>query len=271
MAGPPDGVEPSELFLKLLERPAPNEPFPYPRLGDDGEPVFNVRIFVLPDRDLVAAKLSARKWLAKQAADQHSSVREYDEQMIGDRVAKELLFRSVREDKVIPGSDPPQYKFLFGSADDVERLPSDEIGCLYGAYLILQQMYGPTDASFQSDAEVNEWVERLKKGGGRFLLPLLQSHQRDALLMSLVDREWSLRQALTSPPESLPKSLESIRATSLAGIDSSSTPAADSTPSPSDEEGITPERAMQMARDRGLTPEASRAAAEVARRASRGE
>jgi hypothetical protein len=268
MARPPSNVEPSELFQKLLERPAPNEQFPYPRLGDDGEPVFNVRIFVLPDKDLVAAKLSARKWLAAKAGEQHESIREYDEQLIGDRVCKELLFRSVREDKDIQGTG--HYKYIFGSADDVEKLPSDEIACLYGAYLVLQQMYGPTDASFSSDAEVNEWIERLKKGGGRFLLPLLQSHQRDELLMSLVDREWSLRQALTSLQESLPESLESIRETSLAGIDSSTQPVADSTPS-QEPDVVSKEMAVASAEGKMLTTEAARAAAAMVRKTSLGK
>lgn len=246
---PPENVEPSELFLKLLEKPAPSEVFPFPRTGDDGEPLFNVRIFVLKEKQLESCKLRARKWLLEKAKDQHAAAQSLDDQTIGDRICKELIAEAVHQDERIPGTaeDKPRYIRLFRGAEDVGELTSDEIAALYGAYLLLQHSYGPTDTSFQTQEEINEWIARLEDGARPFALSLLRSHQRDALLLSLAGRVGAILQILTSPQETWLESLESIQETWHAGIDSSTPPVADSAPSLA-EDIITPEEAMEAAR-----------------------
>jgi hypothetical protein len=173
-----------------------------------------------------------------------------DEQILGDRTAKELLAECIFEDRAIgENSSGKVYRRLFAGADDVGALTSDEIASLYGAYLLTQMRFGPTDATFSDPAEVNEWVARLAEGARPFVLSLLQSHQRDALLLSLVDRVSTISRLLVSQPESLPESLESIRLTWQVGTDSSTSPAADSTRSQSEPEHvISPEEAMAAAK-----------------------
>jgi hypothetical protein len=249
MASPPNDIEPSELFQKLLERPAPSDTFPFPRLDDDGEPLFTVRIFVLTEKQIVGCRAKVRKWLVENTKEATPATANMDAHAEGDRLAKELLANAVFEDQVI-GDHPSGrvYRRLFKNADDVEALTSDEVGALYGAYLLTQIRFGPTDVTFTDPKEVNEWVAKLEVGARPFVLPLLQSHQRDQLLLSLVDRVSTTLKLLDSPPESWATSLESLRETWRVGTDSSTSPVADSTPSPSDgAKLITREDAIAMA------------------------
>lgn len=252
MPKPFQEVAPSELFLKLLERPAPNEVYPFPRMGDDGEPVFNVRVFVLAEKTLEVCRLRARKWLLEKAKESAAATQLLDEHTIGDRLVKECIAEAVHEDRVISGTDDwatPRYRRLFRGADDVGELTADEVAALYGAYLMTQLKFGPTDATFTDEREVNEWVGRLSDGARPFALPLLQSHQRDALLLSLVQRSSTLSKILLSPPESWQTSLESLRTSWKLDTVSSSSPAVESTPSSAEPERvITKEEAIAAAR-----------------------
>lgn len=253
MANPPTDIEPSELFLKLKQRPAPNEVFAFPRRDETGEPVFSVRVFVLPQSKLEMCQFRVRDWMTKQAKDKPSVAAALDEQILGDRLAKELLAEAIHEDREIYGSadhGAPQYHKLFRNADDVGELTADEMGALYGAYLLTQMKFGPTDTSFADEAEVNAWVERLATGARPFSLTLLQSHQQGALLQLLAGRVSTVLGILSSPPASWQTSLESLRTSWRVGTGSSTTPAANSTPSPSEpEECITPEDAIRAARE----------------------
>lgn len=251
MANPPTDIPASELFLKLLERPAPSEVFAFPRRGADGEAVFSVRIIVLPEKKLEACRMRARKWLFEKAKDQSASTQLLDEHTMGDRLAKELLVEAVHEDRVIFGSDEhgsPKYHKLFRTADDVGELTADEVGALYGAYILTQMMFGPTDGSFEDQAEINAWTGRLAEGGRPFALPLLLSHQRDSLLLSLAQRSSTVLSILASPPENWQTSLESLRTSWQVGTGSSTAPAVGSTPSRVEPERvITQEEAMRAA------------------------
>jgi hypothetical protein len=248
MASPPKDVPASELFQRLLARPAPSMVFPFPRRGEDGEPIGSVRVFVLSDKQLQSARVKARSWMGEQAKSCSPVTEKLDQEIIGDRVAKEILAMSVHEDRQI--GDSGHYLKMFRHADDVGELTGDELAQLYGAYLVCQQQFGPTDASFDTDEEVNEWVARLSEGGGHFLLSLLQSHQRDELLLKLVLRASCMSTALSSsPPGSLPTCLESNRETWRVGIDLSTEDAASSTESPAEPpELISPEAAIAAAR-----------------------
>ncbi len=242
--------------MKLLERPAPSDVFAFPRTDEHGEPVFNVRVFVLPEKKLEACKLRARKWLVERVAKEGADVaKELDAETIGDRVSKELIAEAVHEDRLVYGSDEtgkPRYHRMFRNADDVGELTGDEVGALFGAYLLTQMQFGPTDVVFSEPAAVNEWVGRLQEGSRPFVLPLLQSHQRDALLLSLTDRVSAVLRILNSPPESWQTSLESLRTSWQAGTASYSKPAAESTHTPDDDaparEVITKEAAMEAAK-----------------------
>jgi hypothetical protein len=256
MASPPSNVEPSELFLKLLERPKPSAVYPFPRT-ENGKPVFDVRVFVLNEQELGECKDAVRRWGQEHLKGGVGVIAEMDKDILGDRLAKEVLSRSVHHDIAIPGTDDmpdgPRYKRLFRGADDIDKLTSTEMALLYGAYLSTQVAFGPVDHSFESQQEVSEWVRRLQEGGGRFLLGLLQSHQLVALATSLAKRVHDTCTILqTSPRESWPTSLESLLETWQAGTVSSTEPVAESTDSRSEPASepklITPEMAMAAAR-----------------------
>lgn len=261
MSLPPDDVDPADLFLKLTKR-RPSEVWPFPRLSDDGEPMFETRIFVLSDNELVEAKMAARKWAAERLKDASGVLAEFDKDLLGDRTAKEILVRSVHQNRTISGGDPddPRYRRLFAKVEDIGELTADEWSTLYGQYIWTQRRFGPVDATFDSEAEVNAWVARLEEAGrnGFLLLSLLQSHQRDALVLSLVSRASSALKALQGcPPENLHPSLASLLETWLDGTGSSSTPVAESGSSPA-EETISAERALDAAKAAALMRSASR-------------
>ncbi|MDD5305198.1 MAG: hypothetical protein PHS14_19025 [Elusimicrobia bacterium] len=256
---PPTNIEPHELFQKLRERPAPSDVYAFPRRGEDGEPLFSVRIFVLSDARLQVCRDRARKWLVERTKDTSDAVQAFDAHQMGDRLAKELLAESVFEDLMIgESSSGPVYKRIFRDATDVCELTSDEIAALYGAYLYTQVSFGPTEATFADPAETMAWVNKLTEGARPFALTLLVSHQRDELLLSLARLVSSLSKILASPPESWAQSLESLRETWRLGIDSSTSPAAGSSPSPDDE-----------SEPKLITREAAMLAAETIRRQSR--
>lgn len=249
---PPTDINPSELFQRLRERPAPSDVFAFPRCGDDGEPLFDVRIFVLTDAKLEVCRRRGRAWLAEETkgdSETSRAVTAFDEQRLGDRLARELLAEAVFEDRIIgEGPSGPVYVRLFRNANDVSELTEDEIGALYGAYLLTQVRFGPTNAVFADQRDVNAWVERLASGARPFLLTLLQSHQRDELLLSLAQRASSIASILATPPENWQTSLESLRTNWRLGTDSSTPPVVDASPSPDESEVITKERAMEIAR-----------------------
>lgn len=250
MAKPPE-VPANELFAKLLERPAPSEVAPFPRLDENGDPLFDVRIFVLTQNEREAAMAAARKRVKELIGDDSLPGLSLDE-MLGDQTAKELLARAVHQDQLIPNqqeNEPPRYARLFANAHDVGRLTSDEVACLFGAYLLVQRKYGPVESSFESEREINAWVERLAEGANSFPLALLQSHQRDTLLGLLAQRLWLVCQTLTSRQSDSDESLASLLGDWLSGTSLSTEPAAEPIHSQNpDEEPITPERAIEMTR-----------------------
>lgn len=252
MAKPPSDVAASELFLKLLERPAPSDVFAFPRTDESGEPVFDVRVFVLSESKIEMCRLRARKWLLEQARESAAATQLLDEHTIGDRLAKELLAEAVFENTAIYGSEEaqgkPVYRRLFRNAQDVGELTSDEVGALYGAYLLTQARFGPTDADWADERTINAWVQILAEGARPLRLSLLQSHQRDQLLCSLAARVSTVCKSLVSPPSNWEQFSESLRQSWQVGTGSSGEPAASSTPSRADPTIITREQAAEAAK-----------------------
>lgn len=265
MARPPTDIDASELFLRLQERPKPSAVFPFPHTVADStgkkNSIGDVRIFVLDDDELTDVAFAVRRWGQEKLKDGVGVIAEMDKDTLGDRRAKEILARAVHEDQVIGGTEDmpggPKYKRMFVNADSLGILTATELELLFGAYLVTQIQFGPTDASFQDDREVNEWVNRLKEGGGRFLLALLQSHQRDDLLLSLIQRLADTSQVLQeyfegsktdSQLSNLLKSLEFLHTSWRAGIDYYTEHAVPSTETQSDVDRIiTQEDALAAA------------------------
>jgi hypothetical protein len=226
---PPSDVSARDLFLKLTERPAPSVLMPFPRTGDDGDPVFDVRVFVLPQEAHDRARMAAHESLAARGVKEVPGLTTLAE-IQDDAVARELVYLSVHEPDPVPDSDPPKYRRLFRSAKQVGELcTSDEVHALFTAYLLAQRQFGPYEASFQDEDEVSAWVKRLEEGGRSLpLLSQLASHQRDALLLSLAQRAYTLSLILECPSAELQTHLESIPQAWACGTCSRTGPVAES-------------------------------------------
>jgi hypothetical protein len=202
--------------------------------------VFNVRVFVLPQEAHDRARLLALESLASKGIKEVPGLTMVAE-IQDDAVARELVALAVHEPDPVDESDPPRYRRLFKNSKQVAELcTSDEVHALFTAYLLAQRQFGPYEASFKDEDEVSAWVKRLEEGGR--LLPLLSplaSHQRDALLLSLVQRAYTLSRIMDSPLERWPSLLESIPSTWVCGISSSTGPAAESTLSLDDVEELS--------------------------------
>jgi hypothetical protein len=240
--GPPKDIPATDLFRKLCERPLPGE------VIDFGGELGRLRVQVLRLEQHDDARMAAHAYCKekRRLTDDEFRTR-YGEELLGDATAAELIALAVTLPDPIGGDDGDRvvYPRVFRNGADVKQLSPDEVTLLFGAYLKVQQRFGPYERTMD-DVEVNAWVERLMEGGSELPLSLLASHQRDALTMSLAARALSLSCILSSPPESLPSNLESAPTSWVLGTSSSSEPAAESTGS---DRVITAEEAMEAAKN----------------------
>lgn len=248
MALPPTDVSASELLLKLIERPQPTAEVDYPAKSTNGTPLTKIRIGVLRGDQIEEATFRGKEAMKSRRRLTESELSTpYGEKMIGDAVAKELLAMACFGPTPIHGTEEsgPSYPLLFRSANDVNKLPPDEITALFGAYLLVQKKFGPYEREMTDD-EVNAWIERLEVGASELPLSQLASHQLVDLCLYLARRASCLSRLLTCQRQNLPINWESIPDGWAFGTSSSFEPAADDTQSSDDT--ITAEQAMEAAK-----------------------
>lgn len=204
---PPKDVEPSELFLKLLE-PQPAEVIDFPRKGHDGKPISQIRIRVLSQEEHDSARIRAFSSLKAKGFSpddlQDIGMRE----VVGDRVAKELIAIACTEatsnlDDAATGQ--PIYARVFHSADDVGKLRAHEVSVLFNAYILVQDKWGPRE----HDTDVDAWVNRLAEGGNAFPLLSLDLPDLVELATSLAERVSTICHVLGSQWSTLPSTCQS--------------------------------------------------------------
>ena len=208
--GPPETVEPSELWMKLQQMPEPAEVVDFPRKGSDGKPLAKVRIRVLPMDVHDQARLRAREKIRDKPrvhkddlANGDNIVREVE----GDMVARELLWVACQSATAIAIGDKEVYPQLFPSPEAIgEKLTADELAVLFTQYQMVQQKWGPYERSV-TGAELDAWISRLAEGGAAFPLARLNSHQLAQLILCLAQRNYTLFQVLESHRSSLPSTL----------------------------------------------------------------
>ncbi len=211
MPGPPTDVEPSALFRKLQETPAPSEVYDYPRKGVD----MQFRMFVLDvdqhqdARERAQRKLKARGFKAGELDG--VNLRE----VYGDMVARELLSMAVCGVEPIPGSDVrdggAQYPRHFPSAEALGKasVTADEVAVLFTMYQLTQAKYGPYEHNIENEHQLSQWIDTLVKGASA--APLARCDWR-ALVessMLLARRAFLLSACLESQRSSLPPTLVS--------------------------------------------------------------
>ncbi len=199
MALPPNDMEPSELFAKLMETPAPSEVIDFPRKNADGQSAGRVRIMVLAHDRHQEAQIKVHRHFKekKYTADEMRTTTL--EEVIGDAVAKELIALACFSENIIPGTDhSPRYARIFRNGDDVGKITADEIKVLFNAYMMVQYKYSPYAGAVDGDDHLNAWIKRLAEGGSAFPLAQCSWHQLIELVMLLASRGHTLSRILES-------------------------------------------------------------------------
>jgi hypothetical protein len=214
---PQKDVEPSALFRKLLEMPAPSEVLDFPRKDPDGKPVFRYRCQVLTSGQMEQCRTRAldsiknkHGWNTPEQQQQPIAAI-----VIEDAIAREILCQSCCEVEAVGERDngSPIYPKLFTDVSHLDNLLGDEAAVLLQYFNLTQAKYGPL-ISHLTAAQQNAWVERLAEGGSAFPLRLLDSHQRDLLTLSAAKRLLSLCRAVCGQFADSPNTLESLSETS---------------------------------------------------------
>ena len=213
MAGPPNDVEPSELWRRLNEAPKPSEVIDFPRKDANGKPIDRIRIQVLTMMEHDEARIRAHQWLKEKniPADEFGgpTIRE----VYGDAVARELLAMACVSDKAIRGTEDnpcPKYARLFRSGKDMESLTADELTVLFTSYEMCQRKFGPYEGNLFTEEDVSDWIKRLAEGANAFPLSQLSWHRSVELIMCLARRAYCLSASLGSQFLSLPPTTQSL-------------------------------------------------------------
>jgi len=214
MSGPPNDVEPSELWRRLNESPRPSEVIDFPRKDANGKPLSRVRIQVLRMLEHDQARIRAHEWLKNKKIPAKEFEGITIREVYGDAVARELLAMACVSDEPIKGTEDsgaPKYARLFRSGEDMETLTADELVVLFTAYEMCQRKFGPYEGNIESEEELNQWVARLAEGGNRFPLAQLSWHQLVELTMLLSERAYCLSALLDYQSSSLEGISESLQ------------------------------------------------------------
>jgi hypothetical protein len=215
MAGPPQDVAPSLLWLHLTSIPRPFEIVDFPRKDPvTGNAVGELAIWVLSQEEQMLAAAEAERYarkLLKNEQPKGDEARSGYDTIYNNEAAVQVLFRACRQKE-----DPTRP--LFPAVEAMRaHLSADEVGALMAHYFTAQSKLGPIIATM-TEAEVDAWIERLEKGGSEFPLDLLTSDAKNLLIRSLAHRVASFSTDTTSPgsPQDVPMSEDSSTAESAS-------------------------------------------------------
>src|SRR5260221_416973 len=125
--GPPKDVAPSALFLQLSEMPRPHKVVSLPRNGPDGNPLGEVAIWVLSQRETEIAQAEAGKYVRERLhakGEQVQTDHAYHE-VYNNELAVQLLQRAVRI------ADNVMVPFFPAPSNLRDKLTLDEVMVLY--------------------------------------------------------------------------------------------------------------------------------------------
>jgi len=211
MALPPNDIPKGELFRRLSETPRPSEVVDFPRRDpESGKPICQVRLTVLNGGEYDQARFKAEQWVKKKLGG-GEQIGEISRQVMGDRVAKEILAMATVTVNPLEGSDNtdegPRYGRMFITADEVDALTSDELTVLWMAQQAVQNKYGPYEGNLETEEQVTAWMRALTEGASAIPLVQLSWHQLVELTSWLADRAYCLSAILHSQHSNLPASL----------------------------------------------------------------
>jgi hypothetical protein len=209
---PPEDVQASELFRKLSEAPRPSEVVDFPRRDPVTKlPVAKVRIQVLNLDEHDEARIKADVWLReKKRIDKSLLEGKGIQQVLADRVARELLAMACLSVNAIPGTEDqgkPKYARQFITADQLAFLMPDELEALWMMHQMVQHRYGPYEGNLESDEQTTAWMKRLAEGASALPLGRLGWHHLVELTTSLAERAYTLSAILAGQSSNLPPTL----------------------------------------------------------------
>lgn len=195
MSGPPADIPASELWLKLSAKERPSRVVDFPRKGEDGEPVGQLRIRVLTQEEQMICAAAAEKVARDHLKESKKDDLGY-ERLFSDALSVEVLFRSCRDINDVSKALFPSPKALRAA------LSTEECGMLFQHYLTVAVELGPT-ALTMSDEELEAWINRLADGGSAFPFDLLSSDLQTILVVYMARQLKLLRanSSAGSPPD----------------------------------------------------------------------
>ncbi len=184
MAGPPDNIEPSALWLALTQLPRPHKLVDIPRCfpGTD-TPVGQVAMWPLTQEEQMAVNAEADRFTKKLLQDPQKR----DEANLGyqhtfaNEVALQILSRVCRDANDLKKPAFPSPKQMR------EHLTADEVGVMFSQYLVIQLELGPIVANI-SDDEMEAWIKRIASGGSAFPFASLSWETQQRLVLGMACR-----------------------------------------------------------------------------------
>lgn len=210
MAGPPETIDASELWLAITTLPRPHRVVPFPRkLPGSDEPVGELAIWPLSQEEQMASNVEADRFtkrLLKDPQKKEEANLGY-EHTYANEVAVQVLYRACRNPKDLA-------KPAFPSPTDMRaKMSTDEVGVLFSVYATVQFEIGPIVASMSKE-EREAWILRLEEGGSAFPFDALSWEEKRILLPFLASQLvdcWMAMCSLGKPPNVSSEVLEILQ------------------------------------------------------------
>ncbi len=184
MAGPPDNLEASELWLALTQLPRPHKMVDIPRcFPGTNTPVGQVAMWPLTQEEQAAVNAEADRFTKKLMQDPQKR----DEANLGyqhtyaNEVAVQILARVCRDFNDVTKPAFPSPKLIR------QYLTVDEVGVLFSQYLTVQLELGPIVADM-SEEEMEAWIRKIASGGSAYPFAGLSSDLQNRLVLFMAVR-----------------------------------------------------------------------------------
>jgi len=212
---PDPSVPARDYWLKLTEVPRPSDRVDFPRKDKDGKPICEVIIQVMSQAEMMAANAEAEKTARKLLKDsipaKGEKSRGYDE-LITSAGCVEILWRVCRH------PDDPKLPFFRSKMDITEHLTVDEIGVLFNCYAMTAAKYGPVINEFESDSELEAWIQTLAEAKNWAPLGFLSLGALRQLVISMASRLYPSPTGSSLLGSLLETSTSSLPTTTLEGL-----------------------------------------------------
>ena len=207
MAGPPENIEPSALWLALTAVPRPHRVVDLPRaFPGTGKSVGQIALWPLTQEEQMICTAEADRFVKGILKDSQKK----DEANLGyahlfaNETAVQVLFRACRD-----ASNPPESlkASAFPSTKGLRHeFTADEISTLFEMYITVQLEVGPVTA-FMTDDEMEAWIRRIEEGGSALPFDLLAPQAQKSLLVFMASQLvtfWTATISAGSPPDDGP-------------------------------------------------------------------